>query len=317
MTLQFKVERGKLEKVKERKVFKWYATVNGAADSRFSFGFEIPRPDSKNKRGLTFLHEVNEYGLRYDPQDYLTAHGHWANIIYPMAQCETDGYFNAVNTYDKAFFSFGFVQMTVEHANAQFIHAMRALLAEPKAADYFPELTLREVGKVDKVKYIHLKVADDKYVQLETRTNAKKLQKYLNPTPATVEWEEAERAARFAHWASNEKGHRDIQVRAVVEHLKERMGKVWADWYGLDGRPDTVCLVVCDIHHQGRGKRNRIRRIFKANGGDNAKLYAALLEVGGKDTKNRREKLDKEIQKMVASGTLGKKKYSKASNDFV
>jgi hypothetical protein len=316
MALQFKVERGKLEKVGKRKVFKWYATVDDAADSRFSYAFEIPRPNSKNKRGLTFEREVNDYGLSYDPKEYATKpeHGHWANIISPIAQCETRGYFNAVNTYDRAFFSFGFVQMTVEHANVQFISTLRMLLAEPKAADYFPELTLREVKGE---KYIHLKVAEGKYVQLETKTNAKKLQQYLNPTPAAVEQEEAERAARFAHWATNDQSHRDIQVRSIIENLKQSMKKHWADWYGLDGRPDTVCVVVCDIHHQGRAKKNTVKDVFKKEGGDNDKLYAALLQVGRKDTKDRREKLNEEIKKMVAVGTLGKKKYSKASNDFV
>lgn len=316
MTLQFKVERGKLEKLGKRKVFKWYATVNGADDSRFSYAFEIPRPNSKNKRGLTFEHEVNKYGLSYDPKEYVTkpGHGHWANIINPIAQCETRGYFNAINTYDRAFFSFGFVQMTVEHANAQFIPTLRKLLAEPKAADYFPELTLREVKGSP---YIHLKVAENQYVQLETRTNAKKLQRYLNPTPAAVDQEEAERAARFAHWAANEQSHRDIQVLAVINNLKKSMSNDWASRYGLDGRPDTICVLVCDIHHQGRAKKNTVRAVFTKEGGDNERLFAALLNVGRKDTEDRRVKLKQEIEKMVAAGDLGKKRYNKASNDFV
>jgi hypothetical protein len=314
MALQFDVKRGSVETIKKIKYRKWYVTINGESDKSFAFAFEVRDDTRPKKRGLKFDPEIINYGVEFDPKDYRTEYGHWADFIYPTAQCETGGYFNSVNTYDIAFFSFGFMQMTVRDANKQFIPTLRALLETPKAADYFPDLVLREVkGK----KYIHQKVAEDQYVQLETRTNASKLQHYLTPSQDVVEKLGAERAFRMMHWATNEKTHRDIQVRAVIENLKERLRNAWSNWYPLDGKPDTVCLVVCDIHHQGRAKRSKIKKVFDGAGGDDKKLYAELLKLGRKRDQHRRERLDEEIQDLVVAGVLGKKKYSKANNDFV
>ncbi|HYY96665.1 MAG TPA: hypothetical protein VE713_19325, partial [Pyrinomonadaceae bacterium] len=171
-------------------------TVGDAANKPIAFAYEQPNPRDRRVRGLTFDHDITNYGKQYNPADYRTEHGHWADFISPTALCETRRYFNAVNTWDRGIFSFGFVQMIVKDADAQFIRLFRRLLETPKAADYFPDLSLREVkGR----KYIHLKSAEGKYIQLETKTDARGLQKYLNPTRAVVEPAEAECAARFAH----------------------------------------------------------------------------------------------------------------------
>lgn len=88
-------------------------------------------------------------------------------------------------------------------------------------------------------------------VPLEIASSTEALMNYLNPTLQAVEDDEVVAAAKLIHWTTNHPDARALQVFHMVRLFKPRM--LLADRrLGLNGRPATLCCVVCDILHQGR-----------------------------------------------------------------
>ena len=54
-------------------------------------------------------------GIIYKPEDYTTEYGFWAYFIYPTAMAESSGSFKCLNTYDRAQFTFSFMQLSLIH----------------------------------------------------------------------------------------------------------------------------------------------------------------------------------------------------------
>lgn len=81
-------------------------------------------------------------GQPYYPDNYRDSYGFWADFIYPTALCESQGYFQRINTYDRARFTFGFFQHAVHEPNDNFVLLLRKLLSLPAAQTYFPDLIL-------------------------------------------------------------------------------------------------------------------------------------------------------------------------------
>lgn len=79
-------------------------------------------------------------GQIYNPEDYVAKYGFWAYFIYPTAMAESAGSFKCLNTYDRAQFTFSFMQYAAHIPNGDFVKFFRKLLKLPKAADYFPKL---------------------------------------------------------------------------------------------------------------------------------------------------------------------------------
>lgn len=284
---------------------KWFATVG--EEPEFVVGKEVPFPD-QNGRGLSSYE-----GLKYNPADYRAEYGFWADFIYPTACCESvEGFFNTLNTYDRAYFTFGFMQFAAHVRGGDFAKYFRGLLALPEAADYFADLELKE-------NLVHLRV-NGGLVNLETNTEPPKLAKYLNPDFHVMEPVEAENAARLIHWTNNSLASRKLQVEISVQTFREILSG-HAATYSLDGKPDKVCLVIADIYHHGRGGSNRETKIKNAlaTNGDMEKAYRNLLEVGNAPgyIAGRIEKLKTKVAAMVSEGRLGGMKYSAAKRDFV
>lgn len=138
---------------------------------------------------------------------------------------------------------------------------------------------------------------------------------YLNPTLASIEEQEVIQAAKFIHWAIHSQQHRDIQVQYGIEHFKQSVQQ-HARWYPLDGFPDKLCVVIEDIHHQGRAKKNVVYEALDTNG-DYDKAFNNLLSIGEQNYSVRIKTLTKEIQQLVKSGILGKRVYDTNIKDFV
>ena len=259
-------------------------------------------------RNEGMMHNKPNEKFIYNPAGYEAAHGFWAYFIHPTALCESQGSFLCLNTYDQAKFTYTFMQYAAHVPNGDFVKYFRQLLQLPKAAEYFPELSL-----VDGC--VHLNKLEGTVIQLEDNQSTTGLMDYLNPTLDAVDPPEILNAARFIHWTMNDPEHRKLQVSVAVEHMKDAMSN-YSKRYGLDGVPDGVCLIICDIRHQGRAKSSQIISALNTNG-DWRKAGLNLLELGKEHYPQRISTLKKSIQSYLDAGIFGKKKYDEASGDFV
>ena len=229
-------------------------------------------------------------------------YGFWADFIHPTATAE-GALYHALNTYDRAHFTFSFLQFGAHVPNGDFVVYLRLLLQLPLAIEYFPDLRL-ENNRVTRV-------TDHGPLPLESDHTTEALLDYLNPSLREIEDTEVIQAAKFIHWVHNDPRHRLTQVDVGIGHFKAKMSE-YAERYGLDGQPDIVCLVVADIRHQGRAKSPAIVAALQS-----ANPLRALLEIGEPKYHERLVVLRREINRLVAEGILGHQRYSVRDRDFV
>ncbi|MBL8173858.1 MAG: hypothetical protein JNK48_04270 [Bryobacterales bacterium] len=262
--------------------------------------FEVGRRVKYGKaEPTTGLSNIRTPGAKYNPADHAATHGFWAYFIFPTCTAESNGAFNCLNTYDRAFFTFTFLQYAAHVPNGDFVRFLRRLLEEPEAADYFPDLLLHN-GRVARDTPLGP-------VALESDTSTRELMTYLNPTVQDVESAEVINAAKFIHWSENSAAHRAIQVETGIAHFQAAM-QSYAKRYSLAGRLDQVCLAVADIRHQGRGSSQDILAALNTSG-DDEKAYRNLLQIGATVYKQRTDTIDREVKKLVAAGILGQKRW--------
>src|SRR6185369_16922931 len=175
----------------------WFASTQG---ERFFVGNRVP---FQGRVGLMNLRDQSS--PLYDPAEYTNTFGHWAHFIAPTVRAESRGHFNCLNTYDRAGFTFGFLQFAAHVADGDFVKFFRALLQLDERIAYFPDLALQD-GRI-------VQPTANGVLRLETAASSEALKRYLNPSGGEVENREVLSAARFVHWCSHSKAHRDIQVR--------------------------------------------------------------------------------------------------------
>jgi len=279
-----------------------YAQLNGTAEPKFTIG---NRTKYGNFCGLINTQAVP--GLIYDPAHYATEFGFWAYFLYPTAIAESKGSYLCLNSYDKAKFTFSFMQYAAHVANGDFVKFLRKLLALPNAPEYFPKLLLKD-GR------ICYKNPDGTLKQLETNLSTQALMDYFNPSLDDVETQELICSARMIHWASNDAAHRRIQVETAIEHYRNKMAE-YSKLFHLDGVPAKVCLMVSDIRHQGRGMNPQIAQALNTAG--NYELaFTNLCSIGAEKYLTRINTVKATIEKLLAAGTYHKK-YDAASATFV
>jgi hypothetical protein len=280
----------------------YYGTRINSDEERFVIGY---RTQYQGNVGL--FNTNSKPGLIYTPDDFRKAHGFWADFIYPTAYAESKGSFFCLNTYDRARFTFGFMQYAAHVPNGDFVRYLKELLQLPLAADYFPRLVLKE----DR---IHYQNSNQTLTQLESNTSTQGLVNYLNPTLLDVENQEALSAARMVHWTQDDPQNRLLQVRLATQLFEDHMPRYHRQ-LGLDQAPAKVCLVVCDILHQGRGKFSRIAAALNTNG-NWEQAYANLLTIGEVSYGERIKTLKRKTNEAVNAGTLDKI-YDAGTNRFV
>jgi hypothetical protein len=280
----------------EREGMRFFARIDGGP--RFFVGSDVL---FQGHRGL--MNSRDESGIPYRPADYRGHFGFWADFIYPTALCESKAYFQRLNTYDAARFTFGFFQLAAHTPNDNFVLFLRQLLDLPLAAAYFPELTLHN-GAVHRL-------TEQGLVRLETPDSTAALMAYFNPSRDIADEREVINAAKFIHWSLNDPMHRDLQVTFTISQQKKRLAQ-YNRLYHLDGVVDTVCLVVADIRHQGRAKS---RHIIEAL--DSHDALGELLQIGEDRFPERIRTLRSALGTGAEEGTLGVRKYDTATNDFV
>jgi hypothetical protein len=259
---------------------------------------------------------IGMYGL-YNPQkkdnvlykseSYADKYDFWAHFIYPTSNAESNNSFICLNTYDRAYFTFGFMQFAAHVPNGDFVTFFREILALPEATNYFPRLRLIN-------NRIFYQPDQGTPHQLEFDNTSQGLMEYLNPGLKEVERQELICAARLIHWTTTHADVREIQVKHSVELYKTNMVK-YNKRFSLNGYPAKVCFMICDILHQGRGTYDRIA--YAINTGGNYNLaYENLCTVGDKHYQSRIDTLKAIISTLEGNGIF-KKKYDSATNTFI
>ena len=266
-------------------------------ESRFFIGSRVAFDGGKGLMNIT-----GTSAQKYNRTDFRSVHGFWADFIHPTAMVE-GALYHTLNTYDRAHFTFTFLQFAAHVPNGDFVIYLRALLNLPLASEYFPDLVL-DNNRV-------CRLTDEGTVPLETDTSTAPLLDYLNPSVTEIEDTEVIQAAKFVHWAQNDPAHRQTQIDVGIAHFKVKMAG-YAQQYGLDGVADTICQVIADIRHQGRAKTPAIVSALQS-----AKPLESLLALGEPRFHDRLVVLRREIKKLVTEGTFGTHKYSASQKDFV
>ncbi|MEP6824670.1 MAG: hypothetical protein ABI919_07630 [Ramlibacter sp.] len=265
--------------------------------TRFLIGSRVPYEGRKGLMNTTGTAEQ-----KYDRAAFRPAHGFWADFIHPTSVVE-GGLYHTLNTYDSARFTFTFLQYAAHVPDGDFVRFMRALLMLPLAKEYFPDLKLSG-GRI-------CRVGENDLEPLETSGSTEGLMDYFNPSSAEVEDTEVIQSARLVHWAQSDPEHRRVQIEVGIAHIRENLAR-YSSQYGLDGKADTVCLLVVDIRHQGRAKSAAIIGALAS-----ADPVEALLQLGEPKYHARVLGLRREIKRLTDDGTLGNRKYSAAARDFV
>ncbi len=273
---------------------KYFGKIDG---TRFFIGSRVSFDGGKGLMNL-----VGTPAQKYNRADFRPIHGFWADFIHPTAMAE-GALYHTLNTYDRARFTFTFLQFAAHVANGDFVVYLRSLLKLPLASEYFPDLMLLD-NRV-------CRLTDHGAVPLESDATTAPLMDYLNPSLKQIEDTEIIQAAKFIHWAQNDPAHRQTQIDLGVAHFKAKMFG-YAQQYGLDGVEDTICLLVTDIRHQGRAKTPAIVSALHSS-----KPLESLLALGEPKYHERVVVLRQEIKRLVAEGTFGTHKYSTSKKDFV
>lgn len=273
---------------------KYFGKING---TRFFIGNRVPFDGGKGLMNIK-----GTAAQRYNREDFRATHGFWADFIHPTAMAE-GALYHTLNTYDRARFTFTFLQYAAHVPNGDFVVYFRSLLKLPLAAEYFPDLTL--------VNNRISRVTDTGAFPLESDTSTEGLMKFLNPSRSQVEDNEVIQAAKFVHWSQNDPLHRQAQIDTGIAHFKEKMVG-YANRFDLDGVLDSICLVIADIRHQGRAKNPVIAHALNST-----KPLEKLLAIGEQRFPERIATLRREIKKLTDEGTLGSHVYSLEQRDFI
>ncbi|MCW5869798.1 MAG: hypothetical protein KIS61_21255 [Candidatus Eremiobacteraeota bacterium] len=269
----------------------------GAVDDGPSF-FIGSRVTFQGRKGL--MNVVGKPGQRYDRAEYRPEFGFWADFITPTANAE-GALFHTLNTYDRARFTFSFLQYAAHVPDGDFVRYLHELLKLPLAAEYFPDLVLVN-GRVHRDK-------NGVKTRLEDSSSTEGLMNYLNPGSSAVEDTEVVSSAKFIHWVQNDSDHRHLQVRLGVEHFREKM-KAYSRRYKLDGKSEVICLLVADIRHQGRGDSAISTALSSAN------PEANLLKIGAGEYPARIASLKTSIANLRKDNSFGKFIYNQSLGDF-
>jgi len=281
----------------------YYAKLSGSEEPEFFVGYKTYY---KAQEGYGLYNSTQKSDLVYKADTYENEFGFFAHFIAPTTKAESGGSFICLNTYDRAFFTFGFMQFAAHVPNGDFVQFLKKLLALGNAKDYFPRLELTN----NRIFYV---LDNGTKTQMEFDNTTRPLMEYLNPSLDDIEHQELICSARLVHWATKDKEHRRIQVSNSINLYKDNMIK-YHKRLGLDGCPAKVCFMVCDILHQGRGKYDRIANALDT-GGNYEKAFLNLCSVGEVNYAERINTLKKEIKAMEANG-LFNKTYNAATNSF-
>ena len=286
----------------------WTARLAGEADF-FFVGKEVNQP-AQGFFGLRNNLPQNT-GPKYRAIDYLDKLDHWAVLLEISGACESENRFNLVNTYDRAKFTFGFYQLAAHTPRDNLILFFRRLAELPDFQSYFPELEMKNGRLTRRDSNGSSTDLEQEFLASNGEMQIMLFMNYLNPVRKDIDRQEVLQAARLIHWCGADKQVQLAQVEVSAEILEGKMAKRYHPKLGLDGRSDTICAIVADIFHNGRGTFAAVKSILAS-----ANPVEGLLTINHGKHKNRNDRLRKAIADTKAAGLLGAKKYVAAANEF-
>jgi hypothetical protein len=239
----------------------------------------------------------------FNPANFRQTYGFWADFLVPTALAESGSSFTVVNTYDRANFTFGFLQFAAHEPNGDFIVWFRDMLSRAEAHDYFPNLAVIH-GRTHSLEI-------QGPVILEDDSSSKKLQYYLNEVPTHVDDREVIAAGKLIHWTIKYPETQALQVQHAMNLTRDRV-KYLDNRLNLDGRTADICCTVMDIIHQGRAGTKPLPVLDSYLKQPNP--LGKLLKIGLPTYKERIQTLKKIFAETSEFSTL---KWNRAQQNFI
>lgn len=256
-------------------------------------------------------------GPRFIPGDYVHEYGSVAGMLAVISTSESQGYFNRINTYDRAAFTFGFFQLAAHTPNDNLILLFRRAIRDSSSfRALFPNLVLVN-GILHRNLGSHSVSLEKQYPRpgYQNELILKDFMSYLNPDVKNIDDTELSTAARVVQLANTDVAFNHIQVNVAAQITMRKLRDLYNIWYKLNGVSDVICTAIADIHHQGRGTKNDIRSVLSSTASFDDKV-SALCMIGHKKYLSRCESLQAALKKAMAEGFLGVSKFDAASGLF-
>lgn len=212
-----------------------------------------------------------------------------------------------INTYDRAYFTFGFCQFAAHVSDGDFVRYFRHLLRNlPNASHYFPDLALNDRGHVSR------RIgADLRDLEIEEQEGVTGLMRYLNPPDTEVEEAEVLNAARLIHWCETDTDMRNVMVAEAVDAAKNELtqqnrARPFANTKHANPL-DALCVAVIDIIHHEGSQYEKIDGILKSES-EEEKALVALCNAGVEAGRNK--KLLNAIAALRSKGALGQIRFA-------
>lgn len=287
-------------------------TATTTSGFTFKVGSDVGYPTkAPTRRGLANLTaglaaDVKANFGVYKAADFESKLGKVAHFIAPTLTAEGDGCFGAVNSYDRAAFTFGVPQLAAHTPNANFIEYFRQLLATDWASAHFPEFSLRDNGKGKKT--VHLAVDGgfrdmevEETVQLAKSTESQltTFMRWINPERMKVDANEASFAARMMNCLRAHEDAKLLQLSVFIDQARKNLRWVKKEVPAFNPKDWREALWVMDIRHHGRGGTGTIGKALSS-----ANRLEALAAIGKADYAGRIKTVQANMAKVEASGVL-------------
>jgi hypothetical protein len=256
-------------------------------------------------------------GPRYKIADFAGEYGTVAGLVGAISAGESAGYFNRLNSYDRAAFTFGFFQLAAHTPGDNLILLFRRSAGESAAFQaLFPDLRLVD-GVLNRDVGGHNVSLEKQYPRAghPNEKNLKDFMAYLNADGSSVDKTELSAAARLVHLANTDGAFNALQVNVAAQITMRKLRSAYGVWYNLNGVSDLICTAIADIHHQGRGTKTQVRNALASANTVQGKVNA-LCRIGQADYAERCATLKQSLAKAQADGHLGISVFDKASGLF-
>jgi hypothetical protein len=256
-------------------------------------------------------------GPQYSSAAFFDEYGSVAGMLGVIAQSESALYFNRLNSYDRAAFTFGFFQLAAHTPNDNLILLFRkAVATNAEFQRLFADLSLID-GVVHRTVGSHQVSLEKQYPRPghPDEKNLKDFMNYLNPDLSGVDATELSAAARIIHLANSDASFNALQVNTAADITMGKIRSAYSNWYSLNQVSDLICTAIADIHHQGRGTKTQVRNALSSASTVKGKV-SALCKIGEGDYPERCASLKSSLAKAEANGFLGISVFDKASGLF-
>jgi hypothetical protein len=291
--------------------FDYFAELPGVAEYYVARNVKY-----QSLRGL--MQPMNELsGPRYEISAFAGEYETVAGILGVISAGESSGYFNRLNTYDRAAFTFGFFQLAAHTPGDNLVLLFRKAAREESAfRTFFPDLKVVD-GVLHRDLGTHTVSLEKQYPRPghASEKNLKDFMTYLNADGASIDDTELSTSARLVHLANSDETFNQMQVNVAAQITMRKMRSAYSVWYNLDDVSDLICTAIADIHHQGRGTKSEVRNALSAASTVQGKVNA-LCRVGQANFAERCATLKRALAKAEADGHLGISVFDKASGLF-